>query len=87
MSKDLISMGSKSKPSVLIEGEYPQWRMRMIRFLNNIDKKHMKSIKEGPIESFVTIHAQPSTATTQGIPTRKILKSPGFFNEVEQPRA
>ena len=48
MSKNLIGMGSKSKPSVLQIDEYPQWRLRMIQFLNNINKNLMKSIKEGP---------------------------------------
>ncbi|KAJ9536210.1 hypothetical protein OSB04_un000619 [Centaurea solstitialis] len=31
-------MGQSQSPRVLQIGEYPQWRVRMIQFLNNIDK-------------------------------------------------
>ncbi|KAJ9545025.1 hypothetical protein OSB04_024732 [Centaurea solstitialis] len=43
MSRDLLSMGSKPKPPVLQIGEYPQWRVTMIQFLNNIDKTLMST--------------------------------------------
>ncbi|KAJ9566733.1 hypothetical protein OSB04_002699 [Centaurea solstitialis] len=58
MSKDLLSMGSKSKPPVLQIGEYPQWRVRMIQFLNNIDKTLMVSTQEGPIKPYIDIPAK-----------------------------
>ena len=63
MSKDLISMGSKSKPSVLQINEYPQWRLRMIQFLNNINKNLMKSIKEGPEKPHNIVDAQHAIDT------------------------
>ncbi|KAJ9542838.1 LOW QUALITY PROTEIN: hypothetical protein OSB04_029344 [Centaurea solstitialis] len=87
MSRDLLSMGSKSKPPVLQIGEYPQWRVRMIQFLNNIDKTLMVSIQEGPIKPFIDIPGTPETATTPAIEPRRVFKLFRHFNEVEKIRA
>ncbi|KAJ9545175.1 hypothetical protein OSB04_024882 [Centaurea solstitialis] len=87
MSRDLLSMGSKSKPPVLQIGEYPQWRVRMIQFLNNIDKTLMVSIQEGPIRPYVDVPGTPETATTPAIEPRRVFKLFRHFNEVEKIRA
>ncbi|KAJ9561622.1 hypothetical protein OSB04_006782 [Centaurea solstitialis] len=82
MSRDLLSMGSKSKPPVLQIAEYPQWR-----FLNNIDKTLMVSIQEGPIRPYVDVPGTPETATTPAIEPRRVFKLFRHFNEVEKIRA
>ncbi|KAJ9541735.1 hypothetical protein OSB04_028241 [Centaurea solstitialis] len=87
MSRDLLSMGSKSKPSVLQIGEYPQWRVRMIQFLNNIDKTLMVSIQEGPIKPYIDIPGTPETATTPAIEPRRVFKLFRHYNELEKIRA
>ncbi|KAJ9557015.1 hypothetical protein OSB04_011629 [Centaurea solstitialis] len=87
MSRDLLSMGSKSKPPVLQIGEYPQWRVRMIQFLNNIDKTLMVSIQEGPIKPFTDIPDTPETATTPAIEPRRVYKLFPHYNEIEKIRA
>ncbi|KAJ9547140.1 hypothetical protein OSB04_019683 [Centaurea solstitialis] len=87
MSRDLLSMGSKSKPPVLQIGEYPQWRVRMIQFLNNIDKTLMTSIQEGPIKPFIDIPGTPETATTPAIEPRRVYKLFRHYNELEKIRA
>ncbi|KAJ9542124.1 hypothetical protein OSB04_028630 [Centaurea solstitialis] len=87
MYRDLLSMGSKSKPPVLQIGEYPQWRVRMIQFLNNIDKTLMTSIQEGPIKPFIDIPGTPETATTPAIEPRRVYKLFRHYNELEKIRA
>ncbi|KAJ9552745.1 hypothetical protein OSB04_016790 [Centaurea solstitialis] len=87
MSRDLLSMGSKSKPPVLQIGEYPQWRVRMIQFLNNIDKTLMVSIQEGPIKPYIDIPGTPETATTPAIEPRRVFKLFRHYNELEKIRA
>ncbi|KAJ9542659.1 hypothetical protein OSB04_029165 [Centaurea solstitialis] len=87
MSRDLLSMGSKSKPPVLQIGEYPQWRVRMIQFLNNIDKTLMTSIQEGPIKPFIDIPGTPETTTTPTIEPRRVFKIFRHYNELEKIRA
>ncbi|KAJ9544640.1 hypothetical protein OSB04_024347 [Centaurea solstitialis] len=87
MSRDLLSMGSKSKPPVLQIGEYPQWRVRMIQFLNNIDKTLMTSIQDGPIKPFIDIPGTPETATTPAIEPRRVYKLFRHYNELEKIKA
>ena len=86
MSKDLFSMGSKSKPPVLQLGEYPQWHLRMTQFLNNIDKSLMISIQEGPIKPYIDVSGEPETTTTPVVPPRRVLKLYHHFNEAEKQR-
>ncbi|KAJ9544650.1 hypothetical protein OSB04_024357 [Centaurea solstitialis] len=87
MYRDLLSMASKSKPPVLQIGEYPQWRVRMIQFLNSIDKTLMVSIQEGPIKPYIDIPGTPETATTPAIEPRRVFKLFRHYNELEKIRA
>ncbi|KAI3692102.1 hypothetical protein L6452_31911 [Arctium lappa] len=41
MSNQLLSMGSQSKPPVLMADEYQQWKKRMIQFLNHKNREYM----------------------------------------------
>ncbi|KAJ9536352.1 hypothetical protein OSB04_un000470 [Centaurea solstitialis] len=87
MSIDLLSMGSKLKPPVLQIGEYPQWHVRMIQFLNNIDKTLMVSIQEGLIKPYIDIPGTPETATTPAIEPRRVFILFQHYNELEKIRA
>ncbi|KAJ9566831.1 hypothetical protein OSB04_002797 [Centaurea solstitialis] len=55
MWKEIISIGSETRPPVLVFGEYQQWKRRMINFLDLLDDKLMVSITEGPIRPTVTV--------------------------------
>ncbi|KAI3707670.1 hypothetical protein L6452_26299 [Arctium lappa] len=84
MSRDLLSMGSKSKPPVLQADEYPQWRKRMINFLNNKDKKLMNSITNGPHFSHVTVARHPATETIPEIPETLVAKDPIQYSDLDR---
>ncbi|KAJ9543890.1 hypothetical protein OSB04_023597 [Centaurea solstitialis] len=58
MSKEIIGIGSESRPPILVMGEYQQWKRRMIHFLDLLDENLMKSIREGPIRPTVTDASQ-----------------------------
>ncbi|KAJ9546787.1 hypothetical protein OSB04_019330 [Centaurea solstitialis] len=82
MSRDLLSMGSKSKP---------QWRISSMAseddsVLNNIDKTLMVSIQEGPIKPYIDIPGTPETATTPAIEPRRVFKLFRHYNELEKIR-
>ncbi|KAJ9556631.1 hypothetical protein OSB04_011245 [Centaurea solstitialis] len=64
MSKDMLAIGSETKPPVLVVGEYQQWRKRMIQFLDLIDPNLMKSIEDGPTKVFVKVDVVAATTTT-----------------------
>ena len=63
MSREIIGIGSKTKPPILIAGEYQQWKRRIVRFMDLIDKNLMKSIREGPLKVRVTIVATAETGS------------------------
>ncbi|XP_024993900.1 uncharacterized protein LOC112527430 [Cynara cardunculus var. scolymus] len=83
MSKDMLSIGSDSKPPVLAIGEYLQWKVQMIHFLDNKDEKLMQSIKNGPYISYIDLLAQ---TTEEGIVVHasKKKKDPQYFTETEK---
>ncbi|KAJ9566434.1 hypothetical protein OSB04_002400 [Centaurea solstitialis] len=41
MSKEILGIGSETRPPVLVMGEYQQWRRRMIHFLDLLDENLM----------------------------------------------
>ncbi|KAJ9565378.1 hypothetical protein OSB04_001344 [Centaurea solstitialis] len=69
MSREVISMGSESRPPVLVMGEYAQWKLRMIHFLDQLDRNLIKSIRAGPVRPTVTIAEVPETATCPLLPS------------------
>jgi len=74
MSKEIIGIGSKTKCPILVAGEYQQWKRRMIRFLDLIDKNLMNSIHEGPLRITVTIPETVETVDSPAMPTYQVLK-------------
>ncbi|KAI3771062.1 hypothetical protein L6452_02215 [Arctium lappa] len=84
MSRDLLSMGSRSKPPVLQADEYPQWRIRMINFFNNQDKKLMDLILNGPHFPHVTVARIPATDTNPEIPERIVRRNPIQYSDTDR---
>src|SRR5581483_2907242 len=86
MSRELISMGSESRPPVLVMGEYAQWKLRMIHFLDLIDVNLMKSIREGPVRPTITINEVPETDTCPRLPAYTVEKPYSMFNPEQKER-
>ena len=74
MPKEIIGIGSETKPPFLAAGEYQQLKRRVVRFLNLIEKNLMKSIKEGPLRITMTIPETAETAKTPFMPAYQVLK-------------
>ncbi|KAJ9556919.1 hypothetical protein OSB04_011533 [Centaurea solstitialis] len=74
MSKEIISIGSETRPPVLVVGKYQQWKRRMINFLDLLDDKLMVSITEGPIRPTVTVAEVARTDVTPYLPAYEVEK-------------
>src|SRR5581483_11795856 len=86
MSRELISMGSESRPPVLVMGEYAQWKLRMIHFLDLLDVNLMKSIREGPIRPVINIAEEPETDERPSLPAYTIDKPYSKYNQEQKTR-
>ncbi|KAJ9544584.1 LOW QUALITY PROTEIN: hypothetical protein OSB04_024291 [Centaurea solstitialis] len=86
MSKEIIGIGSESRPPVLVMGEYQQWKRRMIHFLDLLDENLMKSIREGPIRPTVPVAAVPRTDTCPELPAYVVEKPVEMFNLEQRAR-
>ncbi|KAJ9552737.1 hypothetical protein OSB04_016782 [Centaurea solstitialis] len=80
MSKEIIGIGSESRPPVLVMGEYQQWKRRMIHFLDLLDENLLKSIREGPIRPTVTVAAVPRTDNCPELPAYVVEKPVDMYN-------
>ena len=74
MSREIIGIGSETKPPILVTGEYQQWIQRIVHFFDLIDKNMMKSIREGPLKVYVTIAAVAETNDSPAMPSYQIEK-------------
>ncbi|KAJ9566980.1 hypothetical protein OSB04_002946 [Centaurea solstitialis] len=86
MSKEILGIGSETRPPVLVMGEYQQCRRRMIYFLDLLDENLMKSIREGPIRPTVTVAAVPKTDTCPELPSYVVEKPVEMFNPEQRAR-
>ncbi|KAJ9566615.1 hypothetical protein OSB04_002581 [Centaurea solstitialis] len=86
MSKEILGIGSETRPPVLVMGEYQQWKRRMIHFLDMLDGNLMKSIREGPIRPTVTVAAVPKTDTCPELPSYVVEKPVEMFNPEQRAR-
>ena len=86
MSREIIGIGSETKPPIFVIGEYLQWKQRMIRFLNLIDKDLMKVIKEGPEDVSVLVNEQPVTEATPFLSSYRFPKPPSMYNNEQKQR-
>ncbi|KAJ9543743.1 hypothetical protein OSB04_023450 [Centaurea solstitialis] len=87
MSKEIISIGSETRPPVLVVGEYQQWKRRMINFLDLLDDKLMVSITEGPIRPTVAVAEVARTEVTPYLPAYEVEKPYDMFSHEQRPRA
>ncbi|KAJ9552446.1 hypothetical protein OSB04_016491 [Centaurea solstitialis] len=87
MSKEIISIGSETRPPVLVVGEYQQWKRRMINFLDLLDDKLMVSITEGPIRPTVTVAEVARTEVTPHLPAYEVEKPYDMFYHEQRARA
>ncbi|KAJ9558298.1 hypothetical protein OSB04_012912 [Centaurea solstitialis] len=84
MSKEIISIGSETRPPVLVVGEYQQWKRRMINFLDLLDDKLMVSITEGPIRPTVTVAEVARTKVTPYLPAYEVEKPYDMFSHEQR---
>ncbi|KAI3715345.1 hypothetical protein L6452_22324 [Arctium lappa] len=84
MSNQLLSMGSQSKPLVLVANEYQQWKKRMIQFLNHKNREYMESITYGPVNPMIRVPGQAETETSPEIFDRFVPKPYQYFSEKEK---
>ncbi|KAJ9544921.1 hypothetical protein OSB04_024628 [Centaurea solstitialis] len=87
MSKEIISIGSETRPPVLVVGEYQQWKRRMINFLDLLDDKLMVSITEGPIRPTVTVAEVARIDVTPYLPAYEVEKPYDMFSHEQRARA
>ncbi|KAJ9561221.1 hypothetical protein OSB04_006381 [Centaurea solstitialis] len=86
ISKEIIGIGSETRPPVLVMGEYQQWKRRMIHFLDLLDENLMKSIREGPIRPTVTVAAVPRTDTCPELPEYVVEKPVDMYSREQMAR-
>ncbi|KAJ9535992.1 hypothetical protein OSB04_un000843 [Centaurea solstitialis] len=87
ISKEIISIGSETRPPVLVVGKYQQWKRRMINFLDLLDDKLMVSITEGPIRPTVTVAEVARTEVTPYLPAYEVEKPYDMFSHEQRARA
>ncbi|KAJ9541332.1 hypothetical protein OSB04_027838 [Centaurea solstitialis] len=84
MSKDMLAIGSKPKPPVLVIREYQQWQKRMVQFLDLIDPDLMRSIEDGPTKVFVKVDVVADTANTPMLPSYEYPKPYEMYDPQEK---
>ncbi|KAJ9557323.1 hypothetical protein OSB04_011937 [Centaurea solstitialis] len=62
------STGSQSKPPTLVKEEYPQWKVRMVSFLEGIHPRICEFLYNPPYVPMKLIPRVPATETTPEIP-------------------
>ncbi|KAJ9546915.1 hypothetical protein OSB04_019458 [Centaurea solstitialis] len=87
MSKEMISIGSETRPPVLVVGEYQQWKRRMTNFLNLLDDKLMISIREGPIRPTVTVAEVARIDISPHLPAYEVEKPYDMYSPEQRTRA
>ncbi|KAJ9544756.1 hypothetical protein OSB04_024463 [Centaurea solstitialis] len=78
-----MSTGSQSKPPTLIREEYPQWKVRMINFLEGIHSKICEFLCNPPYVSMDLIPRVPATGTTLEILEHYEPKSMELEKQIE----
>ncbi|KAI3771211.1 hypothetical protein L6452_02370 [Arctium lappa] len=77
----IYTAGSLTKPPTLLRDEYPQWKIRMVNFLEGMDKDLFRSVNVGPHIPMVLVPRVPATADTAEIPTYYEKKTTNFTDE------
>ena len=63
-----LSIGSRSKPPTLIREEFPQWKIRMMNFLEGIHPRITEFLHNPPFIPATLIPRVPATANTPEVP-------------------
>ncbi|KAI3758298.1 hypothetical protein L6452_05857 [Arctium lappa] len=77
----IYTTGSLTKSPTLLRDEYPQWKIRMVNFLEGMDRDLMRSVNEGPHQPMVLVPRVPATATTADIFVFYEKKTSNFTEE------
>ncbi|KAI3667296.1 hypothetical protein L6452_42348 [Arctium lappa] len=77
----IYTVGSLTKPPTLLRDEYPQWKIRMVNFLEGMDRDLLRSVNDGPHQPMVLVPRVPTTADTAEIPAYYEKKTSNFTNE------
>ena len=67
-STNFMNMGSQSKPPTLQRDEYPQWKIRMISFLEGVHKDLSQYLHNPPFIPTVVVPHVPAIANTEEVP-------------------
>ena len=62
-----FNMGSQSKPPTLLRDEYPQWKIRMVSFLEVVHPSLPEFLSNPPYIPTIVVPRVPATATTAEI--------------------
>ncbi|KAI3715257.1 hypothetical protein L6452_22230 [Arctium lappa] len=73
--------GSLTKPPTLLRDEYPQWKIRIVNFLEGMDRDLMRSVTDGPHQPMVLVPRVPATTYTAEIPAFYEKKTSNFTEE------
>ncbi|KAI3770591.1 hypothetical protein L6452_01730 [Arctium lappa] len=77
----IYTAGSLTKPPTLLRDEYPQWKIRMVNFLEGMDRDLLRSVNDGPHQPMVLVPRVPATADTAEIPAYYEKKTSNFTDE------
>src|SRR5581483_913513 len=73
-----MSTGSQTKPPTLVKEEYPQWKVRMVNFLEGIHPRMCEFLYNPPYVPMNLIPRVAATGTTPEIPEH--LEPKGIAN-------
>ncbi|KAJ9547258.1 hypothetical protein OSB04_019801 [Centaurea solstitialis] len=79
-----MSTGSQSKPPTLIKEEYPQWKVRMVSFLEGIHPRICEFLYNPPYVPTNLIPRVPATETTPEIPEHLESKDVANWSEEDK---
>ncbi|KAI3667193.1 hypothetical protein L6452_42242 [Arctium lappa] len=77
----IYTAGSLTKPPTLLRDEYPQWKIRMVNFLEGMDRDLLRSVNDGPHQPMVLVPRVPATTDTAEIPAYYENKTSNFTEE------
>ncbi|KAI3693028.1 hypothetical protein L6452_32856 [Arctium lappa] len=64
----IYTAGLLTKPPTLLRDKYPQWKIRMVNFLEGMDRDLLRLVNDGPHQPMVLVPRVPAIADTAEIP-------------------
>ncbi|KAI3715214.1 hypothetical protein L6452_22186 [Arctium lappa] len=77
-------VGSQSKPPTLIRDEYPQWKIRMVHFLDGVDPGLVEFLHNPPFIPMTIVPHVPATVNTPEVPEYQHPKPIAEWSEEER---